>query len=51
MYASYDKSNKNKFLTATICYDQGLNGGTTVSGTMLVAHKAGIPIFVTGEWL
>ncbi|XP_042866047.1 pseudouridine-5'-phosphate glycosidase-like [Penaeus japonicus] len=27
---------------------KGLNGGTTVSGTMLVAHKAGIPIFVTG---
>ena len=27
---------------------QKLNGGTTVSGTMLVAAKAGIPIFVTG---
>lgn len=28
---------------------QKLNGGTTVSGTMLIAAKAGIPIFVTGE--
>lgn len=27
---------------------QGLSGGTTVSGTMVVAHKVGIPIFVTG---
>ncbi|XP_027210795.2 uncharacterized protein [Penaeus vannamei] len=27
---------------------KGLNGGTTVSGTMLVAHHAGIPVFVTG---
>lgn len=27
---------------------QNLNGGTTVSATMLLAHKAGIPIFVTG---
>ncbi|ELT92569.1 hypothetical protein CAPTEDRAFT_92526 [Capitella teleta] len=27
---------------------QGLNGGTTVSGTMISAHMAGIPIFVTG---
>ena len=27
---------------------QGLSGGTTVSGTMIVAHKAGIPIFATG---
>jgi len=25
-----------------------LNGGTTVSGTMVIAHKAKIPIFVTG---
>lgn len=25
-----------------------LSGGTTVAGTMMVAHKAGIPIFVTG---
>ncbi|KAL5014929.1 hypothetical protein ScPMuIL_009199 [Solemya velum] len=24
------------------------SGGTTVSGTMLIAHKVGIPIFVTG---
>uniref|UniRef100_A0A8D0GI40 Carbohydrate kinase PfkB domain-containing protein n=1 Tax=Sphenodon punctatus TaxID=8508 RepID=A0A8D0GI40_SPHPU len=27
---------------------KGLSGGTTVSGTMLVAHKMGIPVFVTG---
>lgn len=27
---------------------QKLNGGTTVSATMLIASKAGIPIFVTG---
>ncbi|KAH0617011.1 hypothetical protein JD844_028571 [Phrynosoma platyrhinos] len=27
---------------------QGLSGGTTVAGTMFVAHKAKIPVFVTG---
>nr|XP_034983974.1 pseudouridine-metabolizing bifunctional protein C1861.05-like isoform X2 [Zootoca vivipara] len=27
---------------------QGLSGGTTVAGTMIVAHKAKIPVFVTG---
>ncbi|XP_060632823.2 uncharacterized protein [Anolis sagrei] len=27
---------------------QGLSGGTTVAGTMFVAHKARIPVFVTG---
>ncbi|KFQ29503.1 hypothetical protein N331_04194, partial [Merops nubicus] len=27
---------------------QGLSGGTTVSGTMIAAHKAGIPVLVTG---
>ncbi|XP_043083149.1 pseudouridine-metabolizing bifunctional protein C1861.05 [Puntigrus tetrazona] len=27
---------------------KGLSGGTTVSGTMIAAHKAGIPVFVTG---
>ncbi|NXO01812.1 YOW5 protein, partial [Rhinopomastus cyanomelas] len=27
---------------------RGLSGGTTVSGTMIAAHKAGIPVFVTG---
>ncbi|CAM1311378.1 Uncharacterised protein g5665 [Pycnogonum litorale] len=25
-----------------------LNGGTTVSGTMILAHRAGIPVFITG---
>lgn len=27
---------------------RGLNGGTTVSATMLIAHTAGIPIMATG---
>ncbi|KAM3870523.1 uncharacterized protein ACN63O_005641 [Diretmus argenteus] len=27
---------------------KGLSGGTTVSGTMIAAYKAGIPVFVTG---
>ncbi|XP_053321261.1 uncharacterized protein LOC128492651 [Spea bombifrons] len=27
---------------------QGLSGGSTVSGTMIAAHHAGIPVFVTG---
>lgn len=27
---------------------QGLTGGTTVSATMIAAHRAGIPVFVTG---
>lgn len=27
---------------------QGLSGGTTVSATMIAAHQAGIPVFVTG---
>lgn len=27
---------------------QGLTGGTTVSATMIAAHQAGIPVFVTG---
>ncbi|XP_041852692.1 pseudouridine-metabolizing bifunctional protein C1861.05 isoform X2 [Melanotaenia boesemani] len=27
---------------------KGLTGGTTVSATMIAAHRAGIPIFVTG---
>ncbi|XP_071106358.1 uncharacterized protein [Haliotis cracherodii] len=31
-----------------VVLSQRLSGGTTVSGTMLVAHKMGIPIFVTG---
>lgn len=33
-----------------ICYvvSRGLNGGTTVSATMLIAHMAGIPIMATG---
>ena len=32
----------------TVAYSQGLHGGTTVSGTMLLAHMAGIGVFVTG---
>ncbi|XP_058623041.1 uncharacterized protein zgc:136858 isoform X3 [Onychostoma macrolepis] len=27
---------------------KGLSGGTTVSGTMIAAYRAGIPVFVTG---
>ncbi|XP_072242260.1 uncharacterized protein [Leuresthes tenuis] len=27
---------------------KGLSGGTTVSATMIAAHRAGIPVFVTG---
>lgn len=27
---------------------QGLSGGSTVSGTMIAAHHAGISVFVTG---
>uniref|UniRef100_A0A668AST2 Zgc:136858 n=2 Tax=Myripristis murdjan TaxID=586833 RepID=A0A668AST2_9TELE len=27
---------------------KGISGGTTVSGTMIAAHRAGIPVFVTG---
>nr|XP_045613243.1 pseudouridine-5'-phosphate glycosidase-like isoform X1 [Procambarus clarkii] len=27
---------------------KGISGGTTVSGTMIIAHKMNIPIFVTG---
>ncbi|XP_075066477.1 uncharacterized protein LOC142153103 [Mixophyes fleayi] len=27
---------------------QGLSGGSTVSGTLIAAHHAGIPVFVTG---
>ena len=29
-------------------YLQGLTGGTTISGTMVLAHAAGIRIFVSG---
>lgn len=27
---------------------QKCSGGTTVAGTMMCAHRAGIPVFVTG---
>ena len=30
------------------CLSQGLNGATTVSGTMFLAHLAGIRVFATG---
>ena len=30
------------------CVIQGMTGGTTVSGTMIGAHIADIPVFVTG---
>ena len=31
-----------------LCVAKGAHGGTTVSCTMLLAHMAGIPVFVTG---
>jgi pseudouridylate synthase len=31
-----------------LCVARGEDGATTVAGTMIVAHKAGIPIFATG---
>lgn len=31
-----------------ILFSQGLSGGTTVSATMIAAHQAGVPVFVTG---
>lgn len=31
-----------------VCIFQGLSGGTTVSATMIAAHRAGITVFVTG---
>ena len=31
-----------------VLFSQGLSGGTTVSATMITAHRAGIPVFVTG---
>lgn len=32
----------------TYWMDKGLSGATTVASTMLLAHRAGIPVFVTG---
>ena len=31
-----------------VVLSQGMNGGTTVSGTMIVSHMAGVEVFVTG---
>lgn len=39
------KISQRDFATATINVE---NGGTTVAGTMFVAHKAGIKVFATG---
>lgn len=39
--------NKQKWKTIFF-FQQKLNGGTTVSGTMVVANLVGIQIFVTG---
>jgi len=30
---------------------QGLNGATTVAGTVIVSHAVGIKVFVTGDIL
>ena len=32
----------------SVHHSQGYSGGTTVSSTMVCAHKAGISVFVTG---
>lgn len=45
-----DSSKTIKCSRRDICsiVSHGLNGGTTVSATMLIAHAAGIPIMATG---
>ncbi|KAH3674656.1 hypothetical protein WICMUC_003202 [Wickerhamomyces mucosus] len=42
--------NKNKVSRRDIPYTManGLHGGTTISGTMILSHKAGIKVFATG---
>lgn len=42
------KSIKTSRRDLSYVISQKLNGGTTVSGTIVVAEKVGIPIFVTG---
>ena len=37
-----------KVVKEILFFLKGISGGTTVSGTMIAAQKAGIPIFVTG---
>lgn len=32
-----------------LAFCQGFNGGTTVAGTMMVAHAVGIRVFATGK--
>ena len=39
---------KSGFHVTKLVWFQKLNGGTTVSGTMVAAHIAGIQVFVTG---
>lgn len=37
-----------EFECCPLFFSQGLSGGTTVSATMIAAHRAGISVFVTG---
>ncbi|XP_054633714.1 uncharacterized protein zgc:136858 isoform X3 [Dunckerocampus dactyliophorus] len=46
--ARYDGSMKVSRRDLPYVTSQGLSGGTTVSATMIAAHRAGIPVFVTG---
>lgn len=48
--AKADSAKTAKCSRRDICWivSCGLNGGTTVSATMLIAHAAGIPIMATG---
>ncbi|KAJ6660044.1 hypothetical protein lerEdw1_018242 [Lerista edwardsae] len=46
--AKSDKAVKVSRRDLPYVLSQGLSGGTTVAATMIVAHKAGIPVFVTG---
>lgn len=42
------KNKQQPVSVSCVLFSQGLSGGTTVSATMIAAHRAGIPVFVTG---
>jgi len=46
--AHFDNSAKVSRKDLAYCVSNKLNGGTTVSGTMSIAHAAGIKVFATG---
>ncbi|XP_053174690.1 uncharacterized protein zgc:136858 isoform X1 [Scomber japonicus] len=46
--ARYKSSMKVSRRDLPYVISKGLSGGTTVSATMIAAHRAGIPVFVTG---